>query len=268
MDNLQIGIAGAAGRMGQTLVRQVVAASGCDLVAASESPGSAAYGADPAVLAGIARINVKIGDDPKALVTASTVVIDFTSPETSVLHAGLAAESGTALVIGTTGLTPEQEAVLSEASSKTAIVYAANMSVGVNVLLAVTEQVAGILGDDFDIEIFEMHHRHKVDAPSGTALAFGKAAAKGRGVDLDQVSARGRDGVTGARNSGDIGFAVQRGGSVVGEHSVLFASDQERVTISHKADDRSLFASGAVRAAMWVANKPPGLYGMKDVLGL
>jgi 4-hydroxy-tetrahydrodipicolinate reductase len=172
------------------------------------------------------------------------------------------------LVIGTTGLTPEQEAVLSEASSKTAIVYAANMSVGVNVLLAVTEQVAGILGDDFDIEIFEMHHRHKVDAPSGTALAFGKAAAKGRGVDLDQVSARGRDGVTGARNSGDIGFAVQRGGSVVGEHSVLFASDQERVTISHKADDRSLFASGAVRAAMWVANKPPGLYGMKDVLGL
>ena len=180
----------------------------------------------------------------------------------------LAAETGTALIPGTTGLSDEDQTKIADASKAVAIVQAANYSVGVNVLLGLAEQTAAMLGSEFDIEILEMHHRHKVDAPSGTALALGKAAAAGRGVDLDQVSDRVRDGHTGERTVGNIGFATLRGGMVVGDHSVIFASDDERIEITHKAADRGLFAKGAIRAAMWTEGKAPGLYSMRDVLGL
>ena len=268
MATLKIGIAGAAGRMGRALVRQVAATQGCAVTAASEAPGSDAYGADPAVLAGLGGINVRISDSAKELMAGAEIVLDFTSPEGSAYNATLAAETGTRMVIGTTGLDADTETALHEAAKKTAIVYGANMSIGVNVLLQVTEQVAAILDEEYDIEISEMHHRHKVDAPSGTALAFGRAAAKGRGVDLDAVAQRSRDGVTGERRAGDIGFAVLRGGSVVGEHSVVFAADGERLELTHRATSRLTFARGALRAAGWAHDKPPGVYGMADVLGL
>jgi 4-hydroxy-tetrahydrodipicolinate reductase len=196
------------------------------------------------------------------------VVIDFTSPQATVRHARLAASHGVALVVGTTGLGPADFEVLKSAAQSVAVVQAANMSVGVNLLLGLTRQVASILADAYDIEIVEMHHRHKVDAPSGTALALGRAAADGRGVDLDAVSQRVRDGIIGARRQGDIGFAALRGGDVVGEHTVIFAGDGERIELSHKATSRAVFALGAIRAALWTVGQPPGLYSMRQVLGL
>jgi 4-hydroxy-tetrahydrodipicolinate reductase len=196
------------------------------------------------------------------------VVLDFTSPAATAHHAELAAETGTALVAGTTGLEPDHEATIVEAASKAAIVRAANMSVGINLLLALTRRVAATLSSDFDIEVLEIHHRHKVDAPSGTALALGRAAAAGRGVNHDDVADRGRDGITGERRRGDIGYAVLRGGNVAGEHSVIFAADNERIELAHKATDRAIFARGALTAAIWLEGKPPGLYSMADVLGL
>jgi len=264
---MKIGIVGCAGRMGRMLVQAVHQTPGAELAGGSEAKHSDAIGEDPALLAGLKASGLKITDDARVLFEASDCVVDFTVPAATVLHAGLAKETGTALVPGTTGLSADQQAVIEDAAQSVAIVQAANYSVGVNLLLGLTEQVASILGDDFDIEVLEMHHRHKIDAPSGTALALGKAAAAGRGVSLDDVADRVRDGITGERTVGNIGFATLRGGMVVGDHSVIFASDDERIEITHRAADRGLFAKGAIRAAMWAASKDAGLYSMRDVLG-
>jgi 4-hydroxy-tetrahydrodipicolinate reductase len=254
--------------MGAALLRQIAGTKGCAIAGGSEAAGHPALGRDVGAAAGLGETGVNITGDPAELFGASDVVLDFTVPDATVRHAGLAAESATILVAGTTGMSTGDEAALTEAAKHTAIVYSANMSVGVNVLLRLVELAASILDADFDIEIAEMHHREKLDAPSGTALALGKAAAAGRGVDLERVAQRGRDGITDERRRGDIGFGVLRGGSVVGEHTVIFASDNERVELVHKAQDRSLFSAGAVRAALWARGKPPGLYNMQDVLGL
>lgn len=254
--------------MGQALVREVLATAGAELAGGTERPGSPALGRDIGQVAGLDPLGLEVLADAAALFAASDAVIDFTSPAASVAHAALAAASGTALVVGTTGLKDADTAALRVASAKAAIVHAPNMSLGVNVLMALVERTAAILGPDFDIEIVEMHHRHKVDAPSGTALGLGRAAAAGRKVDLDAVKETVRDGITGARSAGRIGFATLRGGDVIGDHSVVFAGDGERLELAHKASSRSLFAKGAVRAALWTKGQAPGFYSMRDVLGL
>ena len=268
MADIRIGITGSAGRMGITLAREVAAAAGCVLSGASEQKDHPFIGCDPGQVAGLGVTGLAIKDSAREVFQASDVVLDFTLPTATVDHAKLAAEHGTALVIGTTGLEAKHSSALESAANKTAIVQAANMSVGVNVVLHLTRWVSSILDEDYDIEIVEMHHRHKVDTPSGTALALGRAAAEGRSVDLDEAARRGRDGITGARERGTIGFAALRGGDVVGDHSVVFAADGERVELTHKASSRQVFSRGAVRAARWVHSKPPGLYSMIDVLGL
>jgi len=268
MDQLGIGIVGCAGRMGRMVTRVVEATDGCRLAGGTECEGSAAIGRDLGELAGIGAKGLTVGDDPAALFAAADAVIDFTTPAALLVHAGLAGETRTIYVVGTTGLTAEHEAALAAAAAKTAVMQAANMSLGVNLLLALVEQVSGALGPDYDIEILEMHHRHKVDAPSGTALALGRAAAAGRGVALETVAQKVRDGVTGPRRAGDIGFATLRGGDVAGEHSVIFAGEGERLELTHKAGTREIFARGAVRAALWCRGKPAGRYAMRDVLGL
>jgi 4-hydroxy-tetrahydrodipicolinate reductase len=265
----RIGIVGCAGRMGQMLVAEVLAGEGLVLSGGTERAGGSAVGRDLGEILGRGRLDVTVGSDAKALFAASDVVIDFTSPAAVAVHAQLAAETRTAYVVGTTGLAADQEAALRQAATRTAVVWAPNMSVGVNLLFSLVEQMAGLLDPEtYDIEILEMHHRHKVDAPSGTALGFGQAAARGRGVALDAVWQKSRDGHTGARKTGDIGFATLRGGDVAGDHTVMFAADGERIEISHKASSRQIFAKGAVRAARWVCGRPAGLYSMKDVLGL
>jgi 4-hydroxy-tetrahydrodipicolinate reductase len=268
MGRTKIGIVGCAGRMGLTLTRQVAATEGCELCAATEIAGSAQIGRDLGELAGLGSNGIIVGDDPAALFAAADAVLDFTVPAASAGHAALAAENGTAHIVGTTGFEPPHQTAIEAAAARCVVVQAANMSLGVNLLLALTRRVAATLDPEFDIEIVEMHHRHKVDAPSGTALALGRAAAQGRGVEHDEVAARGRDGITGERKQGDIGYAVLRGGNVVGEHSVVFAAADERIALSHIATDRAIFARGAVAAALWAQGKPPGLYGMADVLGL
>ena len=264
---MKIGIVGCAGRMGRMLVETIVGTPDCELAGGTEAPGSDAVGRDLGAVAGTGTLDLVVGDDAKALFTAADVVIDFTTPGASVLHADLAAAAKTALVIGTTGLNADQAKAIKKAAAAVPIVHAANMSVGVNLVLGLTRQVAGLLGYDYDIEVVEMHHRHKVDAPSGTALAIGQAAAEGRGVDLDSVSQRVRDGHMGPRGVGDIGFATLRGGDVVGEHTVIFAGEGERIEITHKAAARAVFVRGAVRAALWLEERKPGLYSMRDVLG-
>jgi len=266
---MKIGIVGCGGRMGRMLVAEVLATDGCTLAGGTEMPGSALVGQDLVGIVGDADGDgITIGDDAEALFQAADTVIDFTVPDATMAHAGLAGELGTALIVGTTGMTPEQLAGLKDAASKASIVQTANMSVGVNVLLGLAERTAATLGDDYDIEIVEMHHRDKVDAPSGTALALGRAVAEGRGVDLEQVSQRVRDGHTGPRTAGDIGFATLRGGDIAGDHTVIFAGPGERIELTHKASDRAVFARGAIRAALWTAGQKPGLYSMRDVLGL
>jgi 4-hydroxy-tetrahydrodipicolinate reductase len=263
-----IGVVGAGGRMGQMLVAEIAGTAGCRLAGATEQKGSKAFGRDAGELAGVGALGVAVTADAEALFANADAVIDFTAPAASVAHAALAARHRKIHVIGTTGLDAAQEMALGTAARSAALVWAPNMSLGVNLAFALTEQVARILGPDWDIEIVEMHHRHKVDAPSGTALGLGRAAARGRGVDLEQVSQRVRDGITGPRRTGDIGFATLRGGDVVGEHSVVFAGEGERLEIVHKATSRRIFARGAVRAALWARGRPPGLYSMRDVLGL
>jgi len=213
-------------------------------------------------------VGVVVTSDAQALFAASDAVIDFTVPAATKAHVALAASTGTALIIGTTGLGDDVRAAITVAAQKTALVQSPNMSVGVNVLLALTEKLAATLGNEYDIDIVEMHHRHKVDAPSGTALGLGEAAAKGRKVALKDVARTTRDGQVGARPSGEIGFATLRGGDVIGDHTVIFAADGERIEVTHKASSREIFARGAVRAAMWAKGKAPGLYTMRDVLGL
>ena len=268
MDDLGIGIVGCAGRMGQALARQIVATAGCRLAGGIEQADHPALGHDIGEAAGLGAMGLTIGDDASALFASADAVLEFSAPEASAAHARLAGAARTIHIIGTTALEPEHDRVIAEAARSTVIVQAANMSLGVNLLLALTRQIAAALDPDFDIEIVEMHHRHKADAPSGTALALGRAAAGGRGVTHDAVAVRGRDGITGARRRGDIGYAVLRGGNVVGQHSVVFAADNEHIEITHRAGDRAIFARGAVTAALWARGQPPGLYGMADVLSL
>lgn len=265
---MKIGIVGCGGRMGQMLVREVLDTEGVDLAGGTERPGGDAVGRDIGEMVGRGNMGLAVGCDASQLFAAADAVIDFTAPAATLLHAELAAERHCVLVVGTTGMSAEHEQMLRNAATRTPIVWSANMSVGVNILLSLVEQAARTLADDYDIEIVEMHHRHKVDAPSGTALALGRAAAAGRGVDLHDVKQAVRDGHTGARPRGEIGFATLRGGDVVGDHDVIFAADGERLTLGHKASSRQVFAKGAVRAARWAHGKPAGLYTMRDVLGL
>jgi 4-hydroxy-tetrahydrodipicolinate reductase len=266
---MKIGIVGCAGRMGRMLVVETQKTAGCEIGGGTDLPGSSFVGKDITLIAGLEECGIAVGDDPRALFEAVDAVIDFTAPAATMKHAALAAETGKVLVIGTTGLSADQKDELAKAAEKAPIVFAPNMSVGVNLAFALVEKVAAVLDKDTaDIEIVEMHHKHKVDAPSGTALGLGEAAAKGRGVDLDKVSVRSRDGHTGARENGTIGFATLRGGDVVGDHTVVFACEGERIEITHKASSREVFAKGAVRAAKWAYGKAPGLYSMRDILGL
>jgi 4-hydroxy-tetrahydrodipicolinate reductase len=268
MSKMKIAVTGAAGRMGRELIRTVHGRQDCVVAGAIEQEGSIALGQDVGLLAGLGKVGVVITDDPLELFAKVDAVLDFTVPKATVEFAGLAANARIVHVFGTTGLTPEDDAKIAAAARHATIVRSGNMSLGVNLLAALTRKVAEALDADFDIEIVEMHHRHKVDAPSGTALMLGKAAADGRGVDLAKVSARGRDGHTGERRRGDIGFASLRGGSVVGDHSVIFAADGERIELTHLAADRGIFARGAVKAALWGRGKGPGLFSMMDVLGI
>ena len=250
-----IGIAGIAGRMGRLLAEEVAAAK-LPLVGGIDRPEATA--GDVRVFAGIA-----------ALAAASDVVLDFTHASVAASHARALADAGTAWVLGTSGLSAEDEAAVAEAARRVPVVYAPNFSPGVNLVLALAERMAAALpAEQYDVEIVEMHHRQKVDAPSGTAIGLGRAVARGRGVELEDVRESGRDGHTGARRTGAIGFAALRGGQVVGEHTVLFASGTEHIALTHRAFDRRAFASGAVRAALWAQGRPPGLYSMMDVLGI
>lgn len=268
MSDMKIGVVGAAGRMGGAVIRQVTETAGGRITAASEIHGSDAVGRDAGELAGIGSLGVEVIDDAVAMFDSVDAVIEFSIPESTTVHAQRAADAGCIHIIGTTGLDSDQENLLRQAGAKTPIVYAPNMSLAVNILFALTRQVAGMLDEDFDIEIVEMHHRYKVDAPSGTALGLGRAAAAGRGVSLDEVGVLSREGQTGERKRGDIGFATLRGGDVTGDHTVVFAADGERLELTHKSTSRQIFARGAVRAALWARDQKPGLYTMFDVLGL
>ncbi|MEM1306022.1 MAG: 4-hydroxy-tetrahydrodipicolinate reductase [Pseudomonadota bacterium] len=268
MADLSVCVVGAGGFMGLELIKAATARDGVTLVSATDRAGAAAVGADATTCAGLPASGVNITDDSAAAIAAADAVLDFTAPSASVAFAQMAAEQQKIHIIGTTGFDADDTAAIAAAARITPIVKAGNMSLGVNLITALTRRMAAALDDDYDIEIVEMHHRRKVDAPSGTALMLGEAAAEGRGIALDERSVRVRDGQTGPRGRGDIGFATLRGGSVVGEHEVIFAADGERVAISHVASDRSIFARGAVAAALWARGRPPGLYSMLDVLGL
>jgi len=262
-------VVGAAGRMGQTLIRAIHTIPGARVIGAVERAGSPYLGKDAGELAGVGRIDVPISDDPLPVFAKADGVLDFTTPASSVEFAGYAAQARIAHVIGTTGCSADDNAKIAAAARHAAIVKSGNMSLGVNLLAVLVEQAARALdADDFDIEILEMHHKHKVDAPSGTALLLGEAAAAGRGIPLEGNDVRVRDGHTGVRKTGSIGFATLRGGSVVGDHSVMLAGTGERITLAHHAEDRAIFARGAVKAALWARGRKPGLYSMRDVLGL
>jgi len=264
---MRVIITGASGRMGRMLVRAVHEMDAAELVGATERSGSEFLGCDAGELAGVGSLGVSVSDDLSSLPVAD-VLIDFTTADACLEHARFAAQNGMAMVIGTTGHSAEQLDELRAVLSRTAVVMAANYSVGVNLALQLIAQAAAVLGADYDAEIFEAHHRHKVDAPSGTALAMGRSLADGRGVPLDKSAVYAREGITGARKRGDIGFSVMRAGSIVGEHKAMFVSDEERVEINHVATDRMVFARGALRAAYWLEGTPAGWYDMRDVLGL
>lgn len=266
---MKLVVVGAGGRMGQALVRAIEESSTAQLSGAIERSGSEFLGKDVGELAGVGPLGIKITDDPLPVFAEADGVIDFTIPAASIEFAKLAAQANIVHVIGTTGCTKEDDAKIAAAASHATIVKSGNMSMGINLLAALVEQAAKALGsEDFDIEVLEMHHKHKIDAPSGTALMLGEAAATGRGIDLESNAVKSRDGITGARKEGTIGFSTMRGGSVIGEHSVMLAGEGEIIEISHRATDRALFARGAVKAALWGKGEKPGLYSMKDVLGL
>ncbi|MDT6939280.1 4-hydroxy-tetrahydrodipicolinate reductase [Brucella pseudogrignonensis] len=270
-ENAEIGlvVVGANGRMGQALIRAIHAIDGARLAGAIARPGSPFLGKDAGEVAGVGNLGVAITDDPLPVFAKAQGVLDFTTPATSVDYAGLAAQARIAHVIGTTGFSNDDNEKLLAAARHATIVKSGNMSLGVNLLSGLVKKAAQALGpEDFDIEILEMHHKHKVDAPSGTALLLGEAAALGRAINLEQNSVRVRDGHTGPREQGTIGFATLRGGSVIGDHDVILAGEGERITLSHHAQDRSIFARGAVKAALWAHGKKPGLYSMLNVLGL
>ncbi len=267
-DILKIAVMGASGRMGQALIHAVVADAGLALVGAGEREGHEWVGQDVGACLRIADTGVKVEDDALEIFRRADAVIDFTHRNASVLHAELAAQAKCVLVIGTTGFTNSQLGEITKAGTHARIIRSGNMSVGVNLLAALTQQVAGVLDDSFDIEILESHHRHKIDAPSGTAIMLGHAAAHGRDVMLGDVSEHGRHGVDTARVRGKIGIHSVRGGDIVGEHEVIFAGEGERIVLRHIATDRNIFVRGALRAARWGLEQPVGLYSMYDVLGM
>ena len=268
MSDMRLIVAGASGRMGRTLVRAIAETKGVTLCGALEQSGSPMLGRNASDLAGVGGQDILVTDDAERLMRQADGIIDFTAPSATVEHAELAAKVGIVHIIGTTGFSADEDAKIAEAAKRAVVVKSGNMSLGVNLLAALVKRVARTLDEDFDIEVVEMHHNKKVDAPSGTALLLGNAAAEGRGVDLETASVRSRDGHTGARKAGDIGFATLRGGTVVGDHTVIFAGTAERLELSHRAEDRMIFARGAVKAALWANGKKPGLYSMADVLGL
>jgi 4-hydroxy-tetrahydrodipicolinate reductase len=269
MSNLTgIVVTGASGKMGQMLVRMIAASDKVKLVGCIERSGHAWIGRDIGEAMGLGALGVEVSDDPLEAFARAQAVIDFTSPAASVEFAALAAQARAVHVVGTTGLEPEHHRRLDLAAHHAVIIQAGNMSLGVNLLTRLTQKVAQALDADWDIEIVEAHHRMKVDAPSGTALMLGQAAAEGRGVALEDARVLGRDGITGARAKGTIGFSAIRGGDIVGEHDVIFAADGERIILRHVATDRAIFARGALKAALWGQGQKPGRYDMMDVLGL
>ncbi len=261
-------VTGASGRMGQMLIRTILASDKARLVGVVERAGHDWVGQDVGVAMGGAPLDLHVTDDALEAFSKAQAIIDFTAPAATVAFAGIAAQARAVHVIGTTGLSDDDLAQIKAAARHAVVVRAGNMSLGVNLLVQLTKKVAAALDEDYDIEVIEAHHRHKVDAPSGTALMLGEAAAEGRGVSLDAVSDRARDGITGARERGHIGFHAIRGGDIVGEHDVMFAADGERIILRHVASDRAVFARGALKAALWGQDKKPGEYDMVDVLGL
>ena len=268
MSDMRLIVAGAGGRMGRALTRVISETPGAVVTGALEAPGSEVLGKDAGVLAGLPPLGVPLSADLWSLSSNADGILDFTVPGATIANVAIAAERGLVHVIGTTGLSASDDAVIKSVTSRAIVVKSGNMSLGINLLAALVKRVAQSLDDDFDIEILEMHHRAKIDAPSGTALMLGDAAAAGRRIALEQHSARGRDGYTGARRKGDIGFAALSGGTVTGDHSVIFAGAMERIELTHRAEDRTMFAQGAVKAALWARGREPGLYSMADVLGL
>ena len=266
--DIRIVITGAGGRMGRMLTRLIHETEGLTLSGALENDASPCIGSDPGLLAGIGALGISISSDALTLLKDADALIDFSVPSATLEFAALAAQARIVHVIGTTGFSAAEEEKIKAAARHATIIKAGNMSLGVNLLAALVRQAARALDPSWDIEIVEMHHRHKVDAPSGTALLLGEAAAEGRGIDLADNSERGRDGLTGARGAGAIGFASLRGGSVIGDHQVIFATDNERITLGHIAEDRSIFARGALKAARWGQGRGPGLFNMADVLGI
>jgi 4-hydroxy-tetrahydrodipicolinate reductase len=268
MSDMRLIVAGAGGRMGRALTRVISEPPGAVLAGALEAPGSELLGKDAGVLAGLPANGVELSADLWTMSANADAILDFTVPGATIANVAIAAERRLVHVIGTTGLSASDDAVIQSVTSRAIVVKSGNMSLGINLLAALVKRVAQSLDEGFDIEVLEMHHRAKIDAPSGTALLLGEAAAAGRKIALDAHSARGRDGVTGARRAGDIGFASMRGGTVTGDHSVIFAGPMERIELTHRAEDRTMFAQGAVTAALWARGKKPGLYSMADVLGL
>ena len=264
----RIAVMGAAGRMGKTLIEAVQQADGVSLTAAIDRADSSLVGADAGELAALGKIGVKLSGALSDVLDRFDVLIDFTHPSVTLENLEICRQAGKAMVIGTTGFSVEEKQLLADAGQQIPIVFAANFSVGVNLCLKLLDTAARVLGDEVDIEIIEAHHRHKVDAPSGTALRMGEVVANALGRDLQKVAVYGREGQTGARARETIGFATVRAGDVVGDHTVLFAADGERVEITHKASSRMTFAKGAVRSASWLKGRAPALYDMQDVLGL
>jgi 4-hydroxy-tetrahydrodipicolinate reductase len=264
---VRVGITGAAGRMGRTLVEALGAAGGLSLAAALERPDSSLVGADAGELAGQGKNGVTVAGSLAEVIDDIDVLIDFSVPDATLGNVALCAERGVAVVIGTTGFTASQQAQIDAAAGRVAICKASNFSTGVNLCFKLLDMAARVLGDEVDVEIIEAHHRHKIDAPSGTALSMGGVVANALGRDLAEVAVYGREGQTGARERDTIGFATVRAGDIVGDHTVLFAAEGERIEITHKASSRMSFARGAVRAAGWLARRAPGLYDMQDVLG-
>lgn len=265
---LRIAITGAAGRMGKTLIEACQQADGCEFTAAIERKGISLIGADAGELAGVGKLDVTLVDDISSVIDDFDTLIDFTSIESTLNNLQICKDHKKHVIIGTTGFSDEQKQQIESAAAETAVVFAPNMSVGVNLCLKLLQMAASVLNDDYDIEVIEAHHRHKVDAPSGTALRMGEVVAETLGRDLKECAVYGREGHTGAREPDTIGFETIRAGDVVGEHTVMFATDGERVEITHKASSRMTFAKGAIRAAKWLQSKDKGLYDMQDVLGL
>ncbi|WP_178006170.1 4-hydroxy-tetrahydrodipicolinate reductase [Marinospirillum perlucidum] len=265
---IRVAVMGAVGRMGKALIQAIDEDPATELGAGILEPSSSLIGADLGEIAGVGKRQIAAVGDVESVLDDFDVLIDFTQPQVTLANAALCASAGKQLVVGTTGLNDEQKAQLQEAAKKTSIVFAPNMSVGVNLCFKLLEMAAAALGDDYDVEIVEAHHRHKVDAPSGTALGMGEAVARSLGRDLKEVAVYGREGHTGARDSKTIGFATMRVGDVVGDHTVVFGTEGERVEITHKASSRMTFAKGAVRACKWLQDKPASLYSMQDVLDL